>query len=234
MPKFAHLKFNDLAPDIPVLDAEGKTVQLSALWKTRTLVLAFTRHFGCPQCKEMMDELHAARPELEARGLTLAIVTQGTPEQAKRFCADRAPGATCLADPDRKAYTAYGLGRGSFFQTLFSPNIWKSNKRLKATKGFSPEPAPAGQDTFVMSGTFIIGPDGRVRLPYYYEDIADHPPVELLLKGVMGMDWSKPIEVTIMPEGGESKFGAQAPAKKATKRKPAKPTKRATPSRKKS
>src|SRR5512141_1373836 len=135
MPKLAHLKFNDPAPDLSVLDVEGKPIQLSSLWKKKTLVLAFTRHFGCPQCKEMMDELHTARPELEKRGLTLAIVTQGTPEQAKRFCADRAPGATCLADPDRKAYTAYGLGRGSFFQTLLSPNIWKSNKRVKETKG---------------------------------------------------------------------------------------------------
>jgi peroxiredoxin len=201
MSNLAHLKFNDPAPDIPVLDAEGKPVQLSTLWKKQPLVLAFTRHFGCPQCKEMMDELHTARPELEARGLTLAIVTQGTPELAKAFCAERAPGATCLADPERRAYAAYGLGRGTAYQTLISPNIWKSNKRLKKTKGWKPETPPAGQDAFVMSGTFIIGTDGRVRLPYYYEDIADHPPVELLIKGIMGMDWSKPIEGSIQPEG---------------------------------
>ena len=203
MSKLAHLNFNDPAPDLPLLDGDGKTVQLASLWKTRTLVLAFTRHFGCPQCKEMMDELHAARPELETRGLALAIVTQGTSEQAKRFCADRAPGATCLADPDRAAYTAYGLGRGSTYQTFISPNIWKSNKRLKETKGYVPETPPAGQDALVMSGTFIIGTDGRVRLPYYYEDIADHPPVELLLKGFVGMDWSKPIVGTIEPEDGD-------------------------------
>ena len=234
MPKLAHLKFNDLAPDLPVLDVDGNTIQLSSLWKKKTLVLAFTRHFGCPQCKEMMDELHNVRPELEKRGMALAIVTQGTPEEAKRFCADRAAGATCLADPDRKVYTAYGLGRGTFFQTLLSPNIWKSNKRLKETKGFLPEPAPKGQDTFVMSATFIIGKEGRVHLPYYYEDIADHPPVELLLKGVMGMDWATPIEVKVTPEGGESKFGVQAPAKKVAKRQPAKTTKPRASSRKKS
>lgn len=204
MPKLAQLKFNDPAPDIEVLDTGGKPVQLSAFWKEKTLILAFTRHFGCPQCKEMMDELYNARPDMEARGLALVILTQGTPEQAQAFCADRAPGATCLADPDRKAYTAYGLGRGSLYQTLISPNIWKSNKHLKETKGITPEPPPAGQDAFIMSATFIIGTDGRVRLPYYYEDIADHPPVELLLKGFVGMDWSKPIEGTISPEGGES------------------------------
>jgi hypothetical protein len=87
---------------------------------------------------------------------------------------------------------------------LISPNIWKSNKRLKETKGWTPEPPPSGQDAFVMSGTFIIGKDGRVHLPYYYEDIADHPPVELLLKGFMGMDWSIPIEGSIQPESEES------------------------------
>ena len=203
MPKLAHLKFNDPAPDLTLLDTDGKNIQLSTLWKKQTLVLAFTRHFGCPQCKEMLDELHAARPELEARGLTLVIVTQGTPEAAKAFCADRAPGATCLADPDRRAYTAYGLGRGTPYQTLLSPNIWKSNKRLKETKGWVTEKPPTGQDAFVMSATFIVGTDGRVHLPYYYENIADHPPVKLLLKGFVGMDWSKPIEGVIEPDGGE-------------------------------
>jgi peroxiredoxin len=203
MSQLAQLKFNDPAPDISLLDAEGNTVQLSSFWKKQTLVLAFTRHFGCPQCKEMMDELHAAQPDLDARGLSLVIVTQGTPEQAKAFCADRAPGATCLADPDRAAYTAYGLGRGSFYQTLISPNIWRSNKHLKETKGYNPETPPAGQDALIMSGTFIIGIDGLIRLPYYYEDIADHPPVELLMKGFVGMDWSKPIVGPVTPEGGE-------------------------------
>jgi hypothetical protein len=43
-----------------------------------------------------------------------------------------------------------------------------------------------------MSGTFIVGTDGRIRLPYYYEDIADHPPVDLLLHGIMGSNWDMP------------------------------------------
>ena len=51
------LKFNDLAPDAKLLDVNGTPVQLSSLWKKGVLVLAFTRHFGCPQCKEMVDQL---------------------------------------------------------------------------------------------------------------------------------------------------------------------------------
>jgi peroxiredoxin len=199
MPRKNLLKFNDPAPDLEALDSDGRQIRLSSLWQSGPLVLAFTRHFGCPQCKEMTDELYQAQSQLAGRGLNLAIVTQGTPEQAKAFCAERAPGATCLADPERAVYAAYGLARGSLWQTLLSPRIWVSNWRLGREKGFRPEVAPKGQDTFLMSATFVIGPDGRIRLPYYYEDIADHPPLDLLLHGLMGMDWGKPFEGAITP-----------------------------------
>jgi hypothetical protein len=56
---------------------------------------------------------------------------------------------------------------------------------------------PEGQDAYQMAGTFVIGTDGRIRLPYYYEDIADHPPVELLLHGLLGMQWSEPLEIPL-------------------------------------
>ena len=45
-----------------------------------------------------------------------------------------------------------------------------------------------------MSGIFIIGPDGRLRLPYYYDDISDHPSLDLLVHGIMGVDWNRSFE----------------------------------------
>ncbi|MBN1304441.1 MAG: AhpC/TSA family protein [Anaerolineales bacterium] len=203
MGKSAQLTFNDPAPDLSLLDVKGKEIKLSKLWKKKPLVLAFTRHFGCPQCKEMTDQLVTIKPELEKQGLNLAVITQGTLEQAKAFCKERAPGVYCLSDPDRRAYRAYGLERGSLYQTLLSPHIWRSNKKLKEIRGWKPESPPKGQDAFVMSGTFIVGTDGLIRMPYYYEDIADHPPVELLLKGLLGMDWNQPLEGPLIPENGE-------------------------------
>ena len=194
MSTVTQLKFNDLAPDLSLLDGNGKPRKLSTLWKKNVLVLAFTRHFGCPQCKEMVDQLIDAHQTLAESGLQLAIVSHASPESAKAFCDQRAPGALCLADPDRTAYRAYGLFRGSFWQTLLSPRIWSSNRRLARDKGFKPELPHPGQDAYQMSGTFVIGTDGRIRLPYYYEDIADHPPVDLLLHGIMGVDWNKPFD----------------------------------------
>jgi peroxiredoxin len=187
------LKFNDPAPDMILLGADGKPVNLSTLWKNKVLVLAFTRHFGCPQCKEMVDQLIDSHLALNERGLQLAIVSHASAESAKEFCDLRAPSAICLADPNREAYRAYGLYRGTAWQTILSPRIWLSNRRLAKTKGYKPELPHTGQDAYQMSGTFIIGTDGRIRLPYYYQDIADHPPVDLILHGIMGVDWNRPI-----------------------------------------
>ena len=75
MPKLTHLKFNDPAPDLELPDTDGKPVRLSSLWKKQVLVLAFTRHFGCPQCKEMVDALATAAPEFKQKNLALAFVT---------------------------------------------------------------------------------------------------------------------------------------------------------------
>ncbi len=61
MTKKKQLNFNNIAPDLAVLDLSGKPVQLSSLWAKGPLLLAFTRHFGCTQCKEMLDELVAGK-----------------------------------------------------------------------------------------------------------------------------------------------------------------------------
>jgi peroxiredoxin len=140
----------------------------------------------------MVDQLFMAEPALKEKGIKLAIVSHADPGTVKTFFEQRAPGILALADPDRAAYRAFGLFRGNFWQTWFSPRIWSSNKRLAQTKGYKVELPYAGQDAYQMSGTFVIGPDGRIRLPYYYDDIADHPPVDLLLHGVMGADWKRP------------------------------------------
>jgi peroxiredoxin len=204
MKKRTFLKFNDLAPDVELRTAEDAPLRLSSLWEGKVLVLAFTRHFGCPQCKEMLDQFAQLEPELNKKGLSLAVVTQGNPDETRVFCAERIPGVICLADPERKAYRAYGLGRGKLSQTVLSLRVLRSNRDLKKRKGWKPELPPPGQDSLQMAGTFIIGPDGRIRLPYYYDDIADHPPVELLLGGIMGMSWDQSIEGPITPgEGGK-------------------------------
>lgn len=189
--KSKQLKFNDLAPDLQVMTATGRRIQLSSLWREKPLLLVFTRHFGCPQCKEMLGQLVQNKIDLEESGLTLAAVTQGNPADTLEFCKRQAPGIVCLSDPQREAYQAYGLGRGTTWQVMLSPKVIRGTARARE-HGHTAELPPLGQDVMQMSGTFIIGTDGRIRLPYYYENIADHAPIDLLLNGVLNTGWDKP------------------------------------------
>jgi len=198
MAKTTELKFNQKAPDLILQNTSGEPVQLSSLWAKQPLLLSFTRHFGCTQCKEMLDELVVGKNQIAEAGLGIAIITQGTPEATAKFASQYAPGLFCLADPERKAYRAFRLERGNLFQTFLNLKVWSAVSKSRQ-KGYQVEPPPAGQDAMQMSGTFIIGTDGRIELPYYYDHIADHPPLDLLLQGVLSTRWGKSFDGPVGP-----------------------------------
>jgi hypothetical protein len=62
-----------------------------------------------------------------------------------------------------------------------------------------------------MSGTFIISKEGRIELPYYYDHIADHPPLELLLRGVLSTRWSQSFDGPVGPGGPVGPSGPVGP-----------------------
>jgi len=192
------LHFNQQAPDLELLNTAGKTVTLSSLWKKRPLILAFTRHFGCTQCKEMLDELMEGKERIAEAGLGVAVVTQGSPGATNLFMKQYAPDLLALSDPERMAYHAYGLERGSIFQTVLNPKVIRA-VRESARKGYKLEEPPEGQDAMQMSGTFIISQEGKVLLPFYYDNIADHPLLDLLLEGVLSTKWDDEFEGPIGP-----------------------------------
>jgi peroxiredoxin len=193
MSQLVHLKYDDPAPDVVVKTVSGQKIHLATLWKDHPIILAFTRHFGCAQCKEMLYEMIQVKAEIEKTGLRIVAVTQGDSAETAEFAEQFAKGIPCYADPQREAYRAYGLEQGNAVQLILSPQVLAGTARAKK-HGFNPELPPQGQDVRQMSGTFIIGTDGRIRLPYYYDTIADHPPIDLLLKGVLSTDWNKPFK----------------------------------------
>jgi peroxiredoxin len=199
MAKKRQINFNQIAPDLDLLNTAGEPVRLSSLWSQRPLLLAFTRHFGCTQCKEMLDELVDGREKIKAAGLDIAVITQGSPEATALFAQEFAPGLLCLSDENRRAYMAYGLERGNLFQTFLNVKVWAAISK-STKKGYRVEPPPAGQDAMQMSGTFIISKQGRIELPYYYDHIADHPPLDLLLSGVLSTRWDHSFDGPIGPD----------------------------------
>ena len=91
----------------------------------------------------MLDELVAGKEAITRAGLNLAVITQGTPETAAEFAKVYAPGLLVLADPEREAYAAYGLEKGTIFQTYLNPKVWDG--------------IPAGRQKRLRSGTSTGG-----------------------------------------------------------------------------
>ena len=173
-------------------------VRLSSLWADKPLLLAFTRQFGCPQCKELLSELVTSKPKLDNAGLDIAVIMHASPHDAAQFAENFAHGLLSLADPDRKAYQAYGVERGNIWQTVLTWKVYRAVKEAKK-KGLMLEPPPAGHDAMQMSAIFIINTRGKIVLPFYYDNIADHPSLDVLLSGVLTTAWDKPFEGPIGP-----------------------------------
>lgn len=196
MAKLIRLKFDDPAPDVTLQTADGEAIQFASLWKDKTVLIAFARHYGCLNCQEMLSQLMNAREAIERAGLSLVVVTQGTPQETKTFCTDHAPGVTCLADPARESYSAFGLAQGNVWQVFIAPQVWLDAWRSRR-RGHRASNPPKGQSLTQLSGIFIVGTDGRIRLPYYYDTLGDHPPIEILLRGVLGTSWDKPLDAPL-------------------------------------
>jgi len=128
----------------------------------------------------MLDRVIQLKPELERAGFSLAAITQGNPDEARLFCQSRIPGLHCLADPGRRAYYAYRLGRIDVLRTLFSTPGRNARAEARA-HGHRQEKTPQGQSTLQTAGVFVVGTDGRIKFAHYYEFAGDHPDFEKVI-----------------------------------------------------
>lgn len=111
-----------------------------------------------------------------AAGADIVAILQGTPEQIGEFCSSRGIPFPCLSDPERRAYKAFALRRGSLFQILGPQVLLKGIGA--AAQGFFMGKIVG--DEFQMPGVFIVD-RGIVRFAHYSKNAADNPEENILL-----------------------------------------------------
>jgi hypothetical protein len=99
------------------------------------------------------------------------------PREAAAFCGSRAPGVTCLCDPGRVAYAAYGLSRGTALQLVGPVTVAAG---LRAAMSGHMQGRTAGDPT-MMPGTFAVDAYGIVRAVHYARHSGDQPDLRSLL-----------------------------------------------------
>lgn len=126
------------------------------------------------------------------RGVSLVAIGQGTGEAAQRFCAKHHAGFPCLGDPERAAYRAFGLPRGSLGDATWKPLLEDPIKGIPRI--FKADLAGARMkesDVRQLGGVAIVAPSsagGRVRFRYRQRTSADLPEVAEILAALDGLD----------------------------------------------
>jgi hypothetical protein len=99
--------------------------------------------------------------------------------QTKALCDGHRIPFRCLSDPNREAYGAFGLDRGSIGQ-IMSPDVVLKTMRSFFRGNFG----PPGGDVFQLGGSFVIGTDGVVKLAHAARDPSDLLSIESLLSAL--------------------------------------------------
>jgi peroxiredoxin len=124
--------------------------------------------------------LGEAYDEFRAAGADVIAIFQYRAEPTYHFARKRDVPFDCLGDPEREAYHAVGLERGSPREYI-GPQLAKGFLRAARHGAFGG--IPKG-DVAQRPGTFVVSPEGTVLYAHYNKDSADNPPIRDLLEAV--------------------------------------------------
>jgi peroxiredoxin len=173
-----------LAPDLVLLDQEGADRSLSEFWADGPALVMFWRHFGCTCGHERARRLVTEYAAYREAGLTPVIVSQGDPGRAAEYGAAHDLPCPVLCDPELAAYRAYGVGQWPVERVLFDapPDFWDHDRELG--ESFQESRRQEGRapvdDPWRAVAEYVVGLDGRVRLPYRYQYCEDFPDPRVL------------------------------------------------------
>ena len=119
---------------------------------------------------------------IDELGVRLVVVAFTPPESLVGYQRrQRLDHLLVLSDPDRRAYEAFGLGRGSVVRVWVDPRVWARYVRLVA-RGWRPE--AAHQDTLQLGGDVLIDSDGHIEWIYRSRGPEDRPSLEQIRHAV--------------------------------------------------
>jgi peroxiredoxin len=129
--------------------------------------------------RDHLRDLEAAGP-----GLQVLVVTFAPVERLAAWRERLALPFPVAADPERRAYRAFGLLEGSRW-AVWHPRVLLRYARL-LLGGMRPQRAVEGDDTSQLGGDFVVDGEGRVLFAHRSERPDDRPSVDVLLRALAG------------------------------------------------
>ncbi|AFY39068.1 alkyl hydroperoxide reductase/ Thiol specific antioxidant/ Mal allergen [[Leptolyngbya] sp. PCC 7376] len=155
------LKVGDRIPDFKLPDATGKTVKLSELLQSGSVVINFYRGGWCPYCNLELRALQQALPEFQKRGAQLVAISPETPDNSLSTQEKNELEFPVLSDVDNVVAKKLGL-------------VFELSEALRPIyKGFGIDVATHnGNEKYElpMPATYVIDSTGIIRYAFVDED----------------------------------------------------------------
>lgn len=160
----------ETAPDPQLVDVDGISRRLSEYWRQSLTAFVFVRHLGCIFCREQVKDLRAHASQIAAAGIQVVLVTPASTQRNAAFARDLDLPFPILADPERRAYAAFGFAEGTVGQ-LLSPRV-----AARSVEALLHGAVPGRRigNSRQLPGAVIVDRDGRVRYRKVARDAADH------------------------------------------------------------
>ena len=126
-------------------------------------------------------QLHRDREEFERAGARLAVIGQGTPEQARHFAETQKVDLPLLVDTKREAYRAAGTKVATFGE-LLGPKMIARGARRSLASGVR-QGRTVGHPA-QLGGVLLVMPDGSIPYSHLSDDASDNPPNAEVLRAV--------------------------------------------------
>lgn len=180
------IQVGDPAPDVELVDHEGKARRISDFWQEAPLHLFFMRHYGCSCMKERWSQLREEYPKLREAGANLLAIGMGQPERTRLFIEVREIPVPVLCDPERRAYDAYGIIEGTpptiLHDTPWPPGNEAAGRRLMESRRETD--LRLVDNPWILPAEFIIDQKGVIRYAHRYQYCEDYPPTTVLLGAI--------------------------------------------------
>jgi prostamide/prostaglandin F2alpha synthase len=118
-------------------------------------------------------QLHRDREQFDASGAHLAVIGQGTPEQAARFQGSQEMDLPIYTDKGRESYKAAGTKIGTVDE-LVGPRMIAKGARAMATDGVR-QGRTVGHPA-QLGGVLVIRPGDEIVYAHLSDDAGDIPP----------------------------------------------------------
>ena len=146
-----------LAPDFTLPNVAGRPVTLSALLARGPVVLTFYRGEWCPYCNLQLRAYQAILPQIRDLGASLVAVSPQTPDNSLTTAEQKSLTYSVLSDVGNEVARRYGL-------------VFSLSEALRAVSADLPAYNGDASWELPMPGTFVIAPDGTVRLAFVDAD----------------------------------------------------------------